>query len=174
MNTGCSQHRETLAALARGALDTVAPRTVELFEQHLNECPRCAAALAGVRAVDDADADGLLSGAANSAAPLRPRDAEAIWRGVSNRGAHAVRGSLFRRRLRMVSPLAMAAACVLMVNLWQRTRPPEPRAWEFETASWVEVDGVEVFDDHSGIFVSSGGDDVLPFIWVIDENGDES
>ncbi|MBL8879153.1 MAG: hypothetical protein JNG88_08540 [Phycisphaerales bacterium] len=172
MTTGCNEHRETLAALSGGALDAIAPRAIEQFGRHLADCPRCAAALAGVRANDDADS--VISLAAKSAPQMFARDADRIWRAVSTANAEAARLRLFRRGLRLGSPLAAVAACALMVTLWHGLQPAPQKAWGFEAASWVEVDGVEVFDDHSGIFVSSGGDDMLPFIWVIDENGDES
>lgn len=175
MTTGCYEHRKTLLAMTRGELDAVAPEAVARFETHLNACPRCAAALSNQRATDDERAaDPVWSVATSSAPRLNDAECAALWARVSSTVNHSTARRKFWRRVRLVSPLAVAAAGLLMMALWQQAAPPVSKPWKFEAASWVEVDGVEVFDDHSGIFVSSGGGGTLPFIWVIDETGDDS
>lgn len=173
MTSACEQLRTTLRAAARGDYEHIAPETIAQLEAHLNQCAVCAAALAEQRCVADDGGDPVIGAARRAAPRISPSDAEALW-GRIHRAAPAVSHSWVLRRLRRLAPLAVAAACVLMVNLWTNVRGTPAHPWKFEAAGWVEVDGVEVFDDHSGIFVSSGGNGTLPFIWVIDESGDGS
>lgn len=173
MVRACEQVRPTLRAVLREDFERITPEEVAQLDAHLHDCETCSASLAAQRSVGETGGDPVILAARRSAVRLAPAASEAVWRRIRGAAAGGAQAQLYRR-LRRLAPLAVAAACVLMVNLWTNIRGVPAHPWVFEAAAWVEVDGVEVFDDHSGIFVSSGGNGALPFIWVIDESGEDS
>lgn len=158
MTGACDRFSKLVSAAAAGRWDALTPADADALAQHLNGCAGCAATLAGAPARVDARLVAPIVAAA-------PGEWDRVWANIAAAGAASQRRA---RIARVWRPLAIAAAAVLAVGLWNTVRPGESREWQLQLARGVEVDDLEVFGGGTAAIIDTGGANGFSVIWVMD------
>ena len=156
MNNANDDFRTALDAIAAGKLDAMTPEQVARLETQIDQAPELADRLAGIKPA--------VEPGFRLAVEPPPEDVwERVWQRVN-----AAASSTRRHVWRLWRPLAVAAACVLMVGLWN-ARGPALQEGPVEWARDVEIDDLEVFDGATPFVLAAGADSPVSVIWLLDE-----
>ncbi|QOJ15445.1 MAG: hypothetical protein HRU75_12710 [Planctomycetia bacterium] len=161
----CVLLSDALTALREGRFEALTPDAVAAAEAHLNTCAACAGQLGAVR---PASAGDPLVRAAPSPLPVQWRRA---WSAIADRSPAS--SSIWRGGragiLRSAwTPLAAAAACVMMVVSWRLAAPPvESGLWSLAAAGDVRVLEMDVGD---GVTAMVG--DGPTVVWILEPEMD--
>jgi hypothetical protein len=163
MTTPSDNLDELLDRVRAGRLDELTPEQVAALEAHLDATPTAAERLANVIPEPDP----------HLSAPVSS-PTEDQWNAIWERVESAASSPRSPRRpvsrvLRFWSPLAAAAACLLLVVVWRLSAPP---AWEMHLSEHVVVHELEVFGNSSAFVAYSDDDDGSAMIWVFEEDED--
>ena len=130
MTTPTDNLEELLARVRAGRLDELTPEQVAALEAHLDATPAAAERLANVVPEPDPHLSAAVS-------PPTEDEWNAVWERVeSATSAPQSPRRPLSRVFRLWSPLAAAAACLLLVVVWRLSAPP---AWEIQLSEDVLV-----------------------------------
>lgn len=168
----CLHVRDALEKLLESGFDALSPDRIAALEAHLNSCPACAQRAGLSRS--GGRGDPLQALAQNAPMPTRAEWSR-VWSNIEAAAAGpssiwSAGGPALLRR--MLTPLAAAAACIMMTLAWRAVapQPPRPDRWSFAAAGDVSVLELEVGADVTAV-VSNGP----AVIWVIEsDTGDSS
>ena len=152
--------REALDAIVAGDLDAPSPDQIARLEARVNANPDVRARLAGIVPP--------IEPALRAAVQPPPKR---VWEDVWRRVDEAVSAAPAPRVLRLWRPLTAAAACVLMVGLWNIGRGPTVADWPVEWARDVEINELEVLEGCTPFVAAVGADSPVSVIWVLDDEG---
>jgi len=157
-----------LRAVAAGQWEALTPEQVERLERVLNEEPAVAARLAGRKPELGARLAEVLEVLVEQTRPA-PRVWQDMWERIDAAAPAAVRHGA-GRILRLWTPLAAAAACVILVLLWT-LEPSTSEEWPLQLATSVEIDELEVPEGATPMVISTGGENGIDVIWVLEDKG---
>ncbi|MBK8913741.1 MAG: hypothetical protein IPM64_03905 [Phycisphaerales bacterium] len=161
----CARQSDALTALREGRFDALTPDAVAAAEAHLNHCAACADKLGAARPVSASDP--LVQ------APRQPAAAQwrRAWAVIADRSPsvssiwRAGRAGILRSAW---TPLAAAAACVMMVVSWRFAAPPvESGLWSLAAAGDVRVLEMDVGE---GVTAMVG--DGPTVVWILEPEMD--
>jgi hypothetical protein len=171
-----SQSRDSLDAALRAAAagdwDALTPEQVDRLERVLNDEPAVAARLANEKPeLGSPLADSLV--ALDQRTPPAPRVWQDVWERIDAAAPAGMRriGQVGAPRiLRLWKPLAAAAACILLTVFWT-LKPAAPEEWPLQLATNVEIDQLEVPEGATSFVISTGGENGIDVIWVLEDQG---
>lgn len=171
MGTESDNLEHLLRAIEDGALETLSPEQIERVASWLDARPDLADRVADRPAKPDARLMDALTAADATVTPT----AEAwgsVWAHVdlaSAARARAAGSSRVLRIWRLWGPLTAAAACLMLVGLWQwrSSGPGHAADWPLELAADAQIESLEVFGDASA-FVAGVDAPGAVVIWVLE------
>ncbi len=168
MNDASDNLDQALQALRDGRLDALTPEQVARLEGRLNSDPAAAAQLADRIPVRDPVLNAALEELDRQEAPSAAAWGRA-WEQIGAAGAVRTRpGRTWTWRLGR--PLAVAAACLLMVGFWRLRALPAVEAWPIVLASDVDIVAIEVGED-TMLFIDSTSESGVKVIWALQDEG---
>jgi hypothetical protein len=161
-----------LRAVAAGDWDALTSEQVERLERVLNDEPGMGARLADRRPELGPRLAEVLDVLARRERPV-PQRWEEVWQQIDRAAPAARRGAAARpvtRIMRFWPGLVAAAACALLAFLWT-VQPAESEEWPMRLATSVEIDDLEVPEGMTSFVISTGGENGVQIIWVLEDRG---
>ncbi len=159
---------DILAKFARDGLDGLTPDEVNLLEGLLNSRPDVAQELEPTVARPDERL-----AAALQADEQLPSDAawQNVWDKVETGAAPvATPGSRTLRLWRVLAPVTAAAACLVMVLMWQfgGQDTGADEFWPLSPGGTFEIHEIETYGDAT-FLIAAGGEESVDVIWVLEQ-----